>query len=102
MIAGFLYGTSPKDGLPTHDRSTPVQFGHGDVVQWHLSRSYGDARRYLGASLRDGTLVFVVRSQVPEPERTRLDGIARRLRRGTAFSGSRRSMEFQRSEEDVR
>lgn len=94
-ISAYLYQISPVDGLPCASRNcASTSFLAADVVSWHVSRQYGDGTSRLGAKLRDGRLVFVVRSELA-PELTRsLNKIADRVRRIGTYSGCPRTIGF--------
>jgi hypothetical protein len=97
VIAGFTYSTSRKDGLPTAfaSRDCETSFKIEDVREWHVSREYGSAIYRLGATLADGRLVFVVRSQLPNYIADPLGKIAEAVRRNTVrHSGGSRSIQF--------
>ncbi len=95
-IQGYLYGTSPRDGLPTHLASGEVTFTESDVASWHVSKSHGDARKLLGATLKDGRLVFVLRARLEPALAKRLDKIAANIRKRGVWSGSSRAIGYWR------
>jgi hypothetical protein len=66
-----------------------------EVQQWHLSKSQGDSRWFLGASLNDGRQVWLVRSHQNPTAIKYLNAVAADIQKNSrGFRGSPQSMLF--------